>query len=89
MRAHRVRFTKSSIRDGHPRATKTLDGVTQYRRNTEGRYAQFEAIGEQRRKQFGMCGECNQYLELADAKFRDKTFREGVEHVVVHKKCPK
>ena len=88
MRARRVRFTKSAIRDGHPRATKTLEGVTTFRRNEEGRYAKWEAIGEQRRRQQSLCADCKQRLEYEDAKFRDNTFREGVENAVVHKKCP-
>ena len=89
MRARRVRFTKPAIRDGHPRATKCRDGATQYRRNMEGRHAQFEAIGEQRRKQSSLCAECGQWLELADSKFRSKQFVEGVENAVIHKICPR
>ena len=88
MRARRVRFTKPSVREAHPRATKTRDGVTQYRRNEEGRYAKWEAIGDQRRKQNGLCAKCNQQLDLADAVFRDKEFRDGVENPVQHRKCP-
>jgi len=88
MRARRVRFTRPAVREGHPRATKTRDGVTQYRHNTEGRYLKQEAIGEQRRKQSSLCADCGQWLELADARFRDKTFQEGVENAVTHKKCP-
>ena len=67
---------------------KTRDGVSIYRHNAQGRHAKAEAIGEQRRRQQGRCGNCNHWLELADARFRDKDFREGVENVVVHKKCP-
>jgi hypothetical protein len=82
MRARRVRFTKPSIRADHPRATKTRDGITQYRRNTEGRHAQREAIGEQRRRQQSLCFDCQQWLDLADAKFLHKEFRDGVENPV-------
>jgi hypothetical protein len=59
-----------------------------FRRNVEGRHAQFEALGEQRRRQQSLCADCGQWLEFADTKFRDKSFREGVEHVVIHRRCP-
>lgn len=89
MRARRVRFTKPAIREGHPRATKTRDGVTVYRRNMEGRHLKAEAIGEQRRKQQSLCAKCGQWLEYADAVFESKEFREGVENHVIHRgQCP-
>jgi hypothetical protein len=86
MRARRVRFTKPAVRSDHPRATKCRDGVTQYRRNMEGRHAQLEAIGEQRRVQLSLCFRCGQPLDLADAVFESKEFREGVTNHVVHRK---
>ncbi len=88
VRARRIRFTKPSVREDHPRAIKTRDGVSMYRRNMEGRHLKAEAIGEQRRKQQSLCIVCGQWLEYADAVFRDKTFREGVENAVIHRKCP-
>ena len=84
MRARRVRFTKPSIRADHPRATKSRDGITQFRHNNEGRHAQREAIGEQRRLQNSLCARCGGWLELADSKFASKEFREGVPNPVIH-----
>lgn len=89
MRARRVRFTKPTVREGHPRATKSRDGVSVYRRNMEGRHALSEAIGEQRRVQQSICHRCGNWLEYEDAVFESKQFMEGVTNHVVHrKKCP-
>jgi hypothetical protein len=88
MRARRVRFTKPSIRESHPRATKTRDGLSTYRRNSEGKYLRWEAMGEQRRRQNSLCAKCGQWLEFEDAVFRDKEFRDGIENPVQHRKCP-
>jgi hypothetical protein len=88
MRAHRVRFTRPAVREGHPRATKTRDGVTMYRRNMEGKHLKAEAIGEQRRRQESKCVKCGNWLEFADAVFESKTFQDGITNHVVHRKCP-
>jgi hypothetical protein len=88
VRSHRVRFTKPAIREAQPRAVKTRDGISAYRHNDAGRHAKREAIGEQRRRQQSLCADCGGWLELADTKFRDKQFREGIENQVIHKsKC--
>jgi hypothetical protein len=88
MRARRVRFTRPSIREGHPRAMKSRDGVAVIRRNLEGRHLKMEMIGEQRRKQESRCAKCGNWLELADAVFRDREFKDGIENPVQHRKCP-
>jgi hypothetical protein len=88
MRARRVRFTKPSIRADHPRATKTRDGVSVYRRNAEGRYLRQEAIGEQRRRQSSLCAKCGQWLDYEDAVFQSKEIQDGIENPVQHRKCP-
>lgn len=85
MRARRVRFTTPRIRSAPERVTKTRDGVTVYRRNMQGKQAIAEAIGEQRRRQSGLCAKCGDLLELADSKFESKEFREGVENRLIHK----
>ena len=88
MRARRVRFVKPSVREAPKRATKTRDGISVYRHNDAGRQAKREAVGEQRRRQGSLCADCGGWLELADTRFRDKQFREGVENQVIHKsKC--
>jgi len=88
MRARRVRFTKPAVREGHPRALKTRDGISVLRRNTEGRYLKMELIGEQRRQQDSLCSRCGHWLELEDAVFESKEFREGITNHVVHRrKC--
>lgn len=88
MRARRVRFTKPAVREDHPRALKTRDGISQYRRNMEGKHALAEAIGEQRRRQSSLCSKCGQWLDYADAVLRDKEFQDGIENPVQHRKCP-
>lgn len=88
MRARRTRFTTPRVRATPERVTKTRDGVTIYRRNMQGRSALAEALGEQRRKQNGLCGRCGHWLDLADSKFESKEFREGETNRVVHRKCP-
>jgi len=89
MRARRVRFTKPAVRETQSRAVKTRDGVSQYRHNEAGRYAKWEALGEQRRRQESKCARCGNWLEFEDSVFESKEFKDGVENKVVHrKKCP-
>jgi hypothetical protein len=87
MRARRVRFTKPGIRQDHPRATKTRDGVTQYRHSNAGRHAKLEAMAEQRRRQGSLCARCNQYLDFSDSKFENTKFMDGVENKLIHKRA--
>ena len=86
MRAHRVRFTRPRVREELSRATKTREGITVIRRNAQGRQLKSDMIADQYRKQHGFCAKCDGQLELVDAVFESKEFRESVENRLVHRK---
>lgn len=90
MRAARKRFTR-------PRKPKSIrrkpvgDGTatSRYMNSDAGRAAMKEALGEQRRKQNGICAKCGGWLPWESTKFEYRERPDGVENRAIHKvKCP-
>lgn len=87
MRAHRKRFTVSSVRLPLARALKVKDGVAKFRQNPQGMGMRRELIGECWLAQGKKCAVCGQDLDLGQAAMLDKEFTRDRLPLVVHKKC--
>ena len=88
MRHHRTRFRTPRTRKPRLETMRRLGQESWFMHSDMGRMAKREAIGEQRRKQDGLCGRCGQAMAFEESKFESSVFVDGQENKVVHRKCP-
>jgi hypothetical protein len=88
MRPARKRFVRrKQIQTTRRKPMGDGTAVQRYMHNASGRAAMREALGEQRRRQGGLCGKCNIPLPWDEAKFRYKECPDGVVNDAIHKRC--